>query len=205
MIILKKIMGIILFFGILSITVFYVFNLMAEPFDSRNAEEIILKQAEDSGKTVSIKDRHNIDVLLDTFNKGKRMKEKTAHNLPAPAYHGYISMTDTHRVHFTIWLKKDEAVILKEEEGTYFVLRQREKDSLLRELQKRDAAGVPFSVHQDWFVRMSFKARLKILPVEFFGISSMKTIADGRLYLARCFLQCDKTSSSLSVLFFGTT
>ena len=54
-------------------------------------------------------------------------------------------MTDTHRVHFTVWLKKDEAVILKEEEGTYFVLRQREKDALLRELQKRDAAGVPFN------------------------------------------------------------
>ncbi|MPQ25316.1 hypothetical protein GA512_09705 [Bacillus paralicheniformis] len=139
-------MGIILFFGILSITVFYVFHLMAEPFDSRNAEEIILKQADDSEKTVSIKDRHNIDVLLDTFNKGKRMKEKTAHSLPSPVYHGYISMTDTHRVHFTVWLKKDEAVILKEEEGTYFVLRQREKDALLRELQKRDAADVPFSV-----------------------------------------------------------
>ncbi|MCY7816409.1 hypothetical protein [Bacillus haynesii] len=60
---------------------------MAEPFDSRNAEEIILKQAEDSEKAVSIKDRHNIDVLLDTFNKGKRMKEKTAHSLPSPAYH----------------------------------------------------------------------------------------------------------------------
>ncbi|TWM66672.1 hypothetical protein [Bacillus paralicheniformis] len=145
-IILKKIMGIILFFGILFITVFYVFHLMAEPFDSRNAEEIILKQADDSEKTVSIKDRHNIDVLLDTFNKGKRVKEKTAHSLPSPAYHGYISMTDTHRVHFTVWLKKDEAVILKEEEGTYFVLRQREKDALLRELQKRDAAGVPFNV-----------------------------------------------------------
>ncbi|MCY9269966.1 hypothetical protein MOF18_21990, partial [Bacillus licheniformis] len=67
MIILKKIMGIALFFGILSITVFYVFHLMAEPFDSRNAEEIILKQAGDSEKTVSIKDRHNIAVLLDTF------------------------------------------------------------------------------------------------------------------------------------------
>lgn len=100
---------------------------MAEPFDSRNAEEIILKQADDSEKTVSIKDRHNIGVLLDTFNKGKRMKEKSAHSLPSPAYHGYISMTDTHRVHFTVWLKKDEAVILKEEEGTYFVLRQRKK------------------------------------------------------------------------------
>lgn len=146
MIILKKIMGIILFFGILSITVFYVFHLMAEPFDSRNAEEIILKQADDSEKTVSIKDRHNIGVLLDTFNKGKRMKEKSAHSLPSPAYHEYISMTDTHRVHFTVWLKKDEAVILKEEEGTYFVLRQKEKDALLRELQKRDAAGVPFNV-----------------------------------------------------------
>jgi len=145
-IILKKIMGIALFFGILSITVFYVFHLMAEPFDSRNAEEIILKQAGDSEKTVSIKDRHNIAVLLDTFNKGKRMKKKTAHHLPSPAYHGYISMTDTHRVHFTVWLKKDEAVILKEEEGTYFVLRQKEKDALLRELQKRDAAGVPFNV-----------------------------------------------------------
>ncbi|MER3003489.1 hypothetical protein [Bacillus licheniformis] len=145
MIILKKIMGIALFFGILSITVFYVFHLMAEPFDSRNAEEIILKQAGDSEKTVSIKDRHNIAVLLDTFNKGKRMKKKTAHHLPSPAYHGYISMTGTHRVHFTVWLKKDEAVILKEEEGTYFVLRQKEKDALLRELQKRDAAGVPFS------------------------------------------------------------
>ncbi|MCJ2144985.1 hypothetical protein ABE057_19755 [Bacillus paralicheniformis] len=144
-IILKKIMGIILFFGILSITVFYVFHLMAEPFDSRNAEEIILKHADDSEKTISIKDRHNIDALLDTFNKGKRMKEKTARSLPSPAYHGYISMTDTHRVHFTVWLKKDEAVILKEEEGTYFVLRQREKDALLRELQKRDAAGVPFN------------------------------------------------------------
>ena len=107
-------MGIALFFGILSITVFYVFHLMAEPFDSRNAEEIILKQANDSEKTVSIKDRHNIGVLLDTFNKGKRMKEKSAHSLPSPAYHGYISMTDTHRVHFTVWLKKDEAVILTE-------------------------------------------------------------------------------------------
>ncbi|MED1738326.1 hypothetical protein P4U97_02100 [Bacillus swezeyi] len=135
-IILKKIMGIVLFFGILSLSVFYIFNLMAEPFDSRNAEEITFMPAEKSGKAIRIKERQSIDGILDTFNKGKRMKKNKAHERSQPDYHGDIKMSDTHHVPFTVWLEKDQAVILQNDDDTYFHLNQRDKADLIKKMQK---------------------------------------------------------------------
>ncbi|MFN2746999.1 hypothetical protein ACINLE_17320 [Bacillus sp. z60-18] len=145
MIILKKIMGIVLFFGILSLSVFYIFSLMADPFDARNAEEITLVPAEKNGKTIRIEERREINEMLDVFNKGKRMKKTTAHELSAPDYRGDIKMNDTHRVRFTVWLKEDEAVILKNEDATYFHLNRKDKAVLIKRLQKGTQARVPFS------------------------------------------------------------
>ncbi|KAA6453634.1 hypothetical protein FZC77_04225 [Bacillus swezeyi] len=129
-------MGIVLFFGILSLSVFYIFNLMAEPFDSRNAEEITFIAAEKSGKAIRIKERQSIDGILDTFNKGKRMKKNKAHDRSQPDYHGDIKMSDKHHVPFTVWLEKDQAVILQNDDETYFHLNQRDNADLIKKIEK---------------------------------------------------------------------
>ncbi|EME75992.1 hypothetical protein OZL92_19760 [Bacillus sonorensis] len=129
-------MGIVLFFGILALAVFYVFSLMADPFDARNAEEITMTPAEKNGRPLRIEKKQYINGILDTFNKGKRMKENNAYDLDSPAYHGSIKMSDTDHVPFTVWLKKDGAIILKNEEKTYYHLNEREKAKFIENVQK---------------------------------------------------------------------
>ncbi|SCA84964.1 hypothetical protein BGLY_1141 [Bacillus glycinifermentans] len=136
MIILKKIIGIILFFGILLLSFFYIFNLMADPFDARNAEEITIRPAEKNGRLIRIEKKQYIDGILNTFNKGTKLKKNKAHDLASPDYRGSIKMSPTDRMAFTVWLKKDGAVILKNEEKTYYHLNQKQKAEFLENVKK---------------------------------------------------------------------
>ncbi|KMM57936.1 hypothetical protein ACH95_14960 [Bacillus glycinifermentans] len=52
-----------------------------------------------------------IDGILNTFNKGTKLKENKAHDLASPDYRGSTKMTPTGHMAFPVWLKKDGAVI----------------------------------------------------------------------------------------------
>ncbi|MDI3409668.1 hypothetical protein QKW52_01320 [Bacillus sonorensis] len=59
------------FFGILALAVFYVFSLMADPFDARNAEEITMTLSRKNGRPLRI-EKSNISTAYSI----RSIKEK---------------------------------------------------------------------------------------------------------------------------------